>query len=72
MSGNSDQTISGLIADLEALRREHGDLPVLARDCCGNLYSADAGIDRVTPTGWRDRYRLALPDETDTIAVTIR
>lgn len=72
MSSGIYPTISELIADLETLRREHGDLPVLVRDCCGSLYPADAGIDRVTPTGWRDRYRLALPDETDTIAVTIR
>lgn len=65
-------TITELIAQLQDLRREHGDLPVLVRDCCGNLYSADADIDYIVPTGWRDRYRFATPDETDTIAVTIR
>lgn len=65
-------TITELIAELEALRAVYGDLPVFTRDCCGGLGPAEAGVDHTAPTGWRDQHRFALPDETDTIAVTIR
>lgn len=62
-------TITELIGELEALRAVYGDLPVLTRDCCGGLGPAEAGVDYIAPTGWRDQHRFALPDETDAIAV---
>ena len=40
-------TITELIAALEALRAEHGDLPVFTRDCCGNYDSPRPGVDWV-------------------------
>ena len=54
MSAGLYPTISELIADLEALRREHGDLPVFARDVATDcLVAADAEIDHVVPVGRR-------------------
>lgn len=70
-------TISELIADLEALRREHGDLPVLARDG-REILEAQVSVDRVittgtVPTGWGQRLRWRRPrsDETGTRAVIL-
>lgn len=70
-------TISELIADLEALRREHGDLLVLTRDG-REILEAQVSVDRVittgtVPTGWGQRLRWRRPrsDETGTRAVIL-
>lgn len=66
-------TISELIADLEALRREHGDLPVFARDVATDcLVAAEPEIDYVVPVGRSHYWRLAQPHESNIKAATIR
>lgn len=66
-------TITELIAQLQALRREHGDLPVFARDVATDcLVAADAGIDHVVPVGRRHYWRFAEPRESNIKAVTLR
>lgn len=73
MSAGLYPTISELIADLEALRREHGDLPVFARDVATDYFvAADAEIDHVVPAGRRHYWRFAEPRESNIKAVTIR
>ena len=65
-------TISELIADLKALRRKHGDLPVLARGVTGEFVAAEPEIDYVVPIGRTHRWRLAQLTETNIKAITIR
>lgn len=65
-------TISELIAGLEALRREHGDLPVLARGVTGEFVAAEPEIDYVVPIGRTHRWRIAQLTETNIKAITIR
>lgn len=73
MSATLFPTISELIADLEALRRKHGDLPVLAHDVATDYFvAADAEIDHVVPVGRRHYWRFAEPRESNIKAVTIR
>lgn len=73
MSATLFPTISELIADLEALRREHGDLPVLAHDVATDYFvAAEPEIDYVVPVGRSHYWRLAQPHESNIKAVTIR
>lgn len=53
--------ITGLIAALEAVRAEHGDLPVFTRDCCGNYDIPRPGVDWVA----------TLDEEYDALAAVI-
>ena len=73
MSAGLYPTISELIADLEALRREHGDLPVFVRDVATDYFvAAEPEIDYVVPVGRSHYWRLAQPHESNIKAVTIR
>ena len=70
-------TVSAVIAALEAVLREHGDLPVLTRDG-GEILEAQVSVDRViamgtVPTGWGQRLRWRCPrsDEAGTRAVIL-
>ena len=73
MSSGLYPTISELIADLEALRRKYGDLPVLAHDVATDYFvAAEPEIDYVVPAGRSHHWRLAQPHESNIKAVTIR
>ena len=73
MSATLFPTISELVADLEALRREHGDLPVLAHDVATDYFvAAEPEIDYMVPVGRSHYWRLAQPHESNIKAVTIR
>ena len=73
MSAGLYPTISELIADLEALRREHGDLPVLAHDVATDYFvAAEPGIDYIVPAGRRHYWRIAELGETNIKAITLR
>lgn len=66
-------TISELVADLEELRRAHGDIPVFARDIFTDYFvAAEPEIDYVVPVGRSHYWRLAQPHESNIKAVTIR
>ena len=54
-------TITELIAALEAVRAVYGDLPVFARDCCGNYDIPRPGVDWVA----------TLDEEHDALAAVI-
>lgn len=73
MTSSIYSTISELVAALEALRREHGDLPVLARDVATDYFvAAEPGIDYVVPVGRSHYWRFAEPRESNIKAVTLR
>ena len=70
-------TVSAVIAALEAVLREHGDLLVLTR-ASGEILEAQVSVDRViatgtVPTGWGQRLRWRCPrsDEAGTRAVIL-
>lgn len=70
-------TVSDVIAALEAVLHEHGDLLVLTRDG-GEILEAEVSVDRVittgtVPTGWGPRLRWRCPrsDEAGVMAVVL-
>lgn len=73
MSATLLPTISELVADLEALRREHGDLPVLAHDVATDYFvAAEPEIDYMAPAGRSHYWRFAEPYESNIKAITLR
>lgn len=73
MSATLFPTISELVADLEALRREHGDLPVLAHDVATDYFvAAEPEIDYMVPAGRSHYWRMAELGETNMKVITLR
>lgn len=73
MSSGIYPTISELIADLEALRREHGDLPVLAHDVATDYFvAAEPEIDYMAPADRSYYWRFAEPYESNIKVITLR
>lgn len=73
MSSGLYPTISELVADLEELRREHGDLPVFARDVATDYFvAAEPEIDYMVPAGRSHYWRFAEPHESNIKAITLR
>lgn len=73
MSAGLYPTISELVADLEALRRKHGDLPVLAHDVATDYFvAAEPEIDYMVPAGRSHYWRFAEPHESNIKAITLR